>query len=248
MTQRIDSFGSPPGDEELTGTADPGQEGSSEEAASDPVAQPQSEPSPLQASDNASYPSCAGSASGLPPGYVKPTLEEGEVDESHPELSSDDGRYVREVAAKETAVFGALAGFEGRGDKLSITHIFQTLTTFMRLPSASGRGVLGEGRSKFTHEASPAAFPGQCPAHFACDGSPACWYRAYRILWDALWAALAMQLQLAHIQSITAFYRICATNRLVGTTTTDILIAPAAAACMSSEPSYYFHTDNHALA
>eukprot|EP00965_Chrysotila_dentata_P016376 541857-Pleurochrysis_carterae.AAC.1 len=41
-------------------------------------------------------PSCAGSTSGLPPGYVKPTLEEGELDES----TSDERRYVREVAAK----------------------------------------------------------------------------------------------------------------------------------------------------
>eukprot|EP00965_Chrysotila_dentata_P184435 6088834-Pleurochrysis_carterae.AAC.2 len=38
-----DSSESPPGNEESTGTADPGQEGSSEKA-SDPVAQPQSEP------------------------------------------------------------------------------------------------------------------------------------------------------------------------------------------------------------
>eukprot|EP00965_Chrysotila_dentata_P142894 4722105-Pleurochrysis_carterae.AAC.1 len=46
-------------------------------------------------------PSCAGSTSGLPPGYVKPTfLEECELDESCPELSSDEGRYVSEVAAK----------------------------------------------------------------------------------------------------------------------------------------------------
>eukprot|EP00965_Chrysotila_dentata_P146991 4852694-Pleurochrysis_carterae.AAC.1 len=71
------------------------------------------------------------------------------------------------VSLQEIAVFSALAGCEGRGDKSSITHTFQTLTTFMRLPSVSGRGVLGEGRSKFTHEASPAALPGQCPAHFA---------------------------------------------------------------------------------
>eukprot|EP00965_Chrysotila_dentata_P040424 1341382-Pleurochrysis_carterae.AAC.2 len=45
-------------------------------------------------------PSYAGLASGLPAGYVKPTLEEGELDESCPELSSDDRRYEREVAAK----------------------------------------------------------------------------------------------------------------------------------------------------
>eukprot|EP00965_Chrysotila_dentata_P019977 661463-Pleurochrysis_carterae.AAC.8 len=47
-------------------------------------------------------PSCAASASGLPPaaGYVKPTLEEGEVDGSRLELSADDKRYAREVAAK----------------------------------------------------------------------------------------------------------------------------------------------------
>eukprot|EP00965_Chrysotila_dentata_P097557 3224006-Pleurochrysis_carterae.AAC.1 len=51
------------------------------------------------------------------------------------------------VSLQEIAVFSALAGFEGRGDKSSITHTYQTLTTFMRLPSASGRGVLGEGRS-----------------------------------------------------------------------------------------------------
>eukprot|EP00965_Chrysotila_dentata_P090310 2979857-Pleurochrysis_carterae.AAC.1 len=44
--------------------------------------------------------SCAGSTSGLPPGYVKPKLEEGELDESRPELTSDERRYVREVAAK----------------------------------------------------------------------------------------------------------------------------------------------------
>eukprot|EP00965_Chrysotila_dentata_P028503 946516-Pleurochrysis_carterae.AAC.1 len=56
------------------------------------------------------------------------------------------------VGLQEIAVFSALAGFEGRGDKSSITHT-----------SASGRGVLGEDRSKFTHEASPAALPGQCP-------------------------------------------------------------------------------------
>eukprot|EP00965_Chrysotila_dentata_P125116 4135408-Pleurochrysis_carterae.AAC.1 len=71
----------------------------------------------------------------------------------------------------------------------------------MRLPSASGRGVLGEGRSKFTHEASPAALPGQCPVHFALDGAPAAWDRVYCILWDALRSTLAMQLQLAHVQS-----------------------------------------------
>eukprot|EP00965_Chrysotila_dentata_P025029 830125-Pleurochrysis_carterae.AAC.1 len=45
-------------------------------------------------------PSCAGSTSGLPPGYAKPTLEEGELDESCAELSSDERCYVREVAAK----------------------------------------------------------------------------------------------------------------------------------------------------
>eukprot|EP00965_Chrysotila_dentata_P158315 5229961-Pleurochrysis_carterae.AAC.1 len=70
------------------------------------------------------------------------------------------------VSLQEMAVFSALAGFEGRGDKSSITHTYQTPTTFMRLPSATGRGVLGEGRSKFTYEASPAAVPGQCPVHF----------------------------------------------------------------------------------
>eukprot|EP00965_Chrysotila_dentata_P160915 5313438-Pleurochrysis_carterae.AAC.1 len=36
----------------------------------------------------------------LPPGYVRPGMEEGEVDESRPSLSSDEARYVREVAAK----------------------------------------------------------------------------------------------------------------------------------------------------
>eukprot|EP00965_Chrysotila_dentata_P022745 753970-Pleurochrysis_carterae.AAC.1 len=91
-----DSPGSPQGDEDTTGTADQDHEGSSEEA-NDPVPGPQSEPSSKQASDNASSenermltpdspipsepydprnPSCAGSISGLPPGYVKPTLEE----------------------------------------------------------------------------------------------------------------------------------------------------------------------------
>eukprot|EP00965_Chrysotila_dentata_P163563 5400685-Pleurochrysis_carterae.AAC.1 len=45
-------------------------------------------------------PSCAGSISRLPPGYIKPTLEEDELDESCPELSSDERCYVREVAAK----------------------------------------------------------------------------------------------------------------------------------------------------
>eukprot|EP00965_Chrysotila_dentata_P065710 2177466-Pleurochrysis_carterae.AAC.1 len=44
------------------------------------------------------------------------------------------------VSLQEITVFSALAGFEGRGDKSSITHTHQTLTTFMRLPSASGRG------------------------------------------------------------------------------------------------------------
>eukprot|EP00965_Chrysotila_dentata_P232775 6199189-Pleurochrysis_carterae.AAC.3 len=39
------------------------------------------------------------------------------------------------VSMQEIAVFSALAGFEGRGDKLSSTHTYQTLTTFMRLPS-----------------------------------------------------------------------------------------------------------------
>eukprot|EP00965_Chrysotila_dentata_P249252 6208804-Pleurochrysis_carterae.AAC.1 len=104
------------------------------------------------------------------------------------------------VSLHEIAAFSALAGFEGRGDKSSITHTYQTLTTFMRLPSASGRGVLGEGRSKFTHEASPAAIPGQCPVHFSRDSPPPSWDRVYRILWDALRATLAMQLHLAHVQ------------------------------------------------
>eukprot|EP00965_Chrysotila_dentata_P159933 5282358-Pleurochrysis_carterae.AAC.2 len=70
----------------------------------------------------------------------------------------------------------------------------------MRLPSASGRGGLGEGRSKFTHEASPAAIPGQCPVHFSRDSPPPSWDSVYRILWDALRATLAMQLHLAHVQ------------------------------------------------
>eukprot|EP00965_Chrysotila_dentata_P031924 1064126-Pleurochrysis_carterae.AAC.1 len=48
------------------------------------------------------------------------------------------------VSLQEVAVFSALADFERWGDKSSITHTYQTLTTFMRLPSASGRGVLGE--------------------------------------------------------------------------------------------------------
>eukprot|EP00965_Chrysotila_dentata_P162809 5376744-Pleurochrysis_carterae.AAC.1 len=39
------------------------------------------------------------------------------------------------VSLQEITVFSALAGFEGRGDKPSITHTYQTLTTFMRLPS-----------------------------------------------------------------------------------------------------------------
>eukprot|EP00965_Chrysotila_dentata_P034131 1136311-Pleurochrysis_carterae.AAC.1 len=50
----------------------------------------------------------------------------------------------RETRALESlqkiAVLSALAGFEGRCDKSSITRTNQTLTTFMRLPSASGRG------------------------------------------------------------------------------------------------------------
>eukprot|EP00965_Chrysotila_dentata_P188474 6172757-Pleurochrysis_carterae.AAC.2 len=117
----------------------------------------------------------------------------------------------------------------------------------MRLPSASGRGVLGEGRIKFTHEASPAALPGQCPAHFARDGAPAGWDRAYRILWDELRATLAMQLQLAHIQSNYSLLPhaplsdLQALLRPFGQGTpmpaTDTPIAPVAAACMSSEPS-----------
>eukprot|EP00965_Chrysotila_dentata_P086143 2842125-Pleurochrysis_carterae.AAC.1 len=36
----------------------------------------------------------------LPPGYMRPGMEEGEVDESRPSLSCDEERYVREVAAK----------------------------------------------------------------------------------------------------------------------------------------------------
>eukprot|EP00965_Chrysotila_dentata_P186240 6149411-Pleurochrysis_carterae.AAC.1 len=115
---------SPQGDEDTTGTADQEQEGSSEET-SDPAPGSRSEPSPKQASDNASSdnermltpdlpipsepydlqdPSCAESTSGLPPGYVKPTLEEGELDESCPELSSDERCCVREVAAKVAKV------------------------------------------------------------------------------------------------------------------------------------------------
>eukprot|EP00965_Chrysotila_dentata_P121896 4029098-Pleurochrysis_carterae.AAC.1 len=50
------------------------------------------------------------------------------------------------VSLQEIAVVSALAGFEGRGDKSSVTQTYQALTTFMRLPSASGHGVLGEGR------------------------------------------------------------------------------------------------------
>eukprot|EP00965_Chrysotila_dentata_P001075 35115-Pleurochrysis_carterae.AAC.1 len=50
------------------------------------------------------------------------------------------------VSLQEIAVSSALAGFGGQGDKSSIPHTYQTLATFMRLPSASGRGVLGEGR------------------------------------------------------------------------------------------------------
>eukprot|EP00965_Chrysotila_dentata_P042389 1406199-Pleurochrysis_carterae.AAC.2 len=103
------------------------------------------------------------------------------------------------VSLQEIVEFSALVGFEGRGNKSSITHTYQTLATFMRLPSASGREVLGAGRSKFTHEASPAVLPGKCPAHFARDGVPAVWDRVNRILWDALRATLAMQLQSAHI-------------------------------------------------
>eukprot|EP00965_Chrysotila_dentata_P001982 64667-Pleurochrysis_carterae.AAC.1 len=36
----------------------------------------------------------------LPPRYVRPGMEEGEVDKSRPSLSPDEARYVREVAAK----------------------------------------------------------------------------------------------------------------------------------------------------
>eukprot|EP00965_Chrysotila_dentata_P043753 1454732-Pleurochrysis_carterae.AAC.1 len=93
----------------------------------------------------------------------------------------DEGIRDRAAELEEIAVFSALAGFEGRGDTSSVTHSYQTLMTFMRLPSASGRGVLDEGRSKFTHEASPATLPGQCPAHFAREGVPAAWDRVHRI-------------------------------------------------------------------
>eukprot|EP00965_Chrysotila_dentata_P252712 6210835-Pleurochrysis_carterae.AAC.2 len=43
---------------------------------------------------------CSTAEPRLPPGYVRPGMEEGEVDDLRPTLSPDEARYVREVAAK----------------------------------------------------------------------------------------------------------------------------------------------------
>eukprot|EP00965_Chrysotila_dentata_P041766 1385436-Pleurochrysis_carterae.AAC.1 len=60
------------------------------------TSEPQEVPEPYDPSD----PICPPAGPRLPPGYVRPGMEEGEVDESRPSLSPDEARYVREVAAK----------------------------------------------------------------------------------------------------------------------------------------------------
>eukprot|EP00965_Chrysotila_dentata_P155399 5133676-Pleurochrysis_carterae.AAC.8 len=116
----------------------------------------------------------------------------------------------------------------------------------MRLPLASGRGVLGEGRSKFTHKASPAALPGQCLVHFWRDSPPPSWDRVYRILWDALHVTLAMQLHLAHVQPnygslpyvpLSDLLALLRPSNPTAAAGINMVLAPAVAACMSPDSS-----------